>query len=83
MAEVVRGVIRGKTIELTADPGITDGATVEVTIRPVTVRDHDATVAAIQRTAGALAHLPQDDWDSLDTIVGERQGAGRHRGVAE
>jgi hypothetical protein len=83
MAEVVQGVIHGRTIELKADPGIADGATIEVTIRPVAVRDHDAMVAAIQRTAGALTHLPRDDWDALDAIVGERQGAGRHRGVAE
>lgn len=82
MAEAVQGVIHGKTIELKADPGIADGVTVEVMIRPVAVSDHNARVAAIQRTAGALAHLPQDDWDALDAIVGGRQGAGRHRGVA-
>jgi hypothetical protein len=38
MAEVVQGVIRGKTIDLKANPGIAEGATVEVTIRPVAVR---------------------------------------------
>ena len=83
MTEVVQGVIHGRTIELKADPGIADGATVEITIRTVAVRDHDAMVAAIRRTAGTLAHLPQDDWNALEAIVSERQGAGRHRGVAE
>ena len=83
MPEVVQGVIHGKTIELQADPGIADGVSVEVTIRPMPVRDPDARGAAIRRTAGSLAHLPQEDWDVLDSIVRERQGAGRHRGVAE
>lgn len=83
MTEIIQGVIRGKTIELKADPGIADGATVEITIRPLAVRDHGTMVASIRRTAGALAHLPQDDWDALEAIVSERQGAGRHRGVAE
>ena len=83
MPEVVQGVIHGKTIELQADPGIADGVTVEVTIRPMSVIDPDARVAAFRLTAGALAHLPREDWDALDSIVHERQGAGGHRGVAE
>ena len=78
MPEVVQGVIHGKTIELRADPGIADGATVEVTIRPMPVRDPDARVAAILRTAGALAHLPHEDLDALDSIVRERR---RDRGL--
>ena len=35
MAEVVEGVIHGKTIELTVDPGLEDGETVNVVIRRV------------------------------------------------
>ena len=83
MPEVVHGVIHGKTIELQADPGIADGVTVEVTIRPVPAREPDERVAAFRRTAGALAHLPREDWDALDSIVSQRRGAGRHRGVVE
>jgi len=78
MPEVVQGVIHGKTIELQADPGIADGVTVEVTIRPIPVRDPDARVAALRRTAGAPARLPQEDWDALDSIVRERR---RDRGL--
>jgi hypothetical protein len=59
MAEVIQGVIHGKTIALKSDPGIADGATVEVTIRPLP--DNDARVAAILRTAGALANDPEFD----------------------
>jgi hypothetical protein len=83
MPEAVQGVIHGKTIELQADPGIADGSTIEVTIRPMPVPDPDARLAAILRTAGSLAHLPEEDWDALDSIVQERQGAGRRRGVVE
>jgi hypothetical protein len=83
MPEVVQGVIHGKTIELQADPGIADGMAVEITIRALPVGNSDAKVAAIRRTSGSLAHLPQEDWDALDSIVRERQGAGRHRSVAE
>ena len=83
MPDVVQGVIHGKTIELQTDPGIADGLTVEVTIRPMPRPDLDARVAAIRRTAGAIAHLPPEDWEALDSIVRERQPAGRHRGVAE
>ena len=83
MAEVVQGIIHGKTIELQTDPGIADGVTVEITIRPLPSCDSAVKVEAIRRTSGSLAHLPQDDWDTLDSIVRERQGAGRHRAVAE
>ncbi len=83
MPEVIQGVIHGKTIELLADPGIMDGVPVEVTIRPMPVPDPDERAAAILRTAGSLAHLPQEDWDALNSIVHERQGAGHRRGVIE
>lgn len=59
MPEVVQGVIHGKTIELQADPGLADGTTVEVTIRPVS--ESDARVEAILRTAGAMADNPEFD----------------------
>ena len=53
MASTVRGVIRGRTIELINDPGIGDGRGVEVTIR--TVPNRDAQREAILRTAGSMA----------------------------
>ena len=51
MPEVVQGVIHGKTIELLADPGIKDGATIEVTIRPMPARDPDARAVAAEASA--------------------------------
>jgi len=59
MSGVVQGVIHGRTIELKADPGIADGVTVEVTIRPLS--EPDARVAAILRTAGSMADNPEFD----------------------
>ena len=73
MAEVVQGVIHDKTIVLQADPGMEDGATVEVTIRPRP--DVDAQKAAILRTAGALANDPE-----FDAAMKEVE---RYRGSAE
>lgn len=59
MSGVVQGVIHGRTIELRADPGIADGVTVEVTIRPLS--EPDARVGAILRTAGSMADNPEFD----------------------
>lgn len=73
MAEVVQGVIHGKTIELQADPGIADGARVEVTIRPLP--EADARVAAILRTAGALADDPEFD-AAMREVERSRRSAG-------
>jgi hypothetical protein len=81
MADALEGIIHGKTIQLTDDPGLADGQRVEVKVRPV--RSPEGRIAAIQQTAGALAHLPAEDWEALDEIIGERQRSGRHRGVVE
>ena len=50
MSQIVQGVIRGKTIELQADPGMANGATVEVTIRSLPGLDPNA------QARGASAH---------------------------
>jgi len=57
MSSTIRGVIRGKTIELTDDPKIADGQRVEVTIR--TKLDPAAQLEAILRTAGSMADDPE------------------------
>ena len=48
MEETIQGVIHGRTIEWTTEPGITDGVTVEVTIRRLPVRDPDAGASMIR-----------------------------------
>lgn len=77
MSEAIEGVIHGKTIELTSDPGLGDGLRVEVRVRPLPAPDVGA--EAILRTAGALVDLPDEAWDELDQILRDRQGSGRHR----
>ncbi len=71
MSEVMEGVIHGKTIELATDPGLQDGERVEVVIRRA--GQPKACGAGIRATAGALAHLPREDFDDLDEIVRDRQ----------
>jgi hypothetical protein len=60
MTPPLPGVIRGRTIELLADPGLGNGQAVEVTIRP---GPGAAPGEGIARTAGAL----RDDaeWDAI------------------
>ncbi|WP_422928817.1 hypothetical protein [Singulisphaera sp. PoT] len=81
MAETIEGVIHGNTIELRTNPGLADGQRVEVKVR--VIASPEARIDAILKTAGSLAHLPQDAWDDLDQIIREREGAGRHREISE
>jgi hypothetical protein len=71
MTAVVEGVIRGKTIELAVDPGLEDGAQVEVVIRR---KDGSrAWGRGIKSTAGALSEMPPGYFDDLEKIVVDRQ----------
>lgn len=63
--EGIRGVIHGRTIELSGDPGITDGHEVIVTIRPI-ANDYTARIVAIHNTAGCMAGDVE-----FDTIMAE------------
>jgi hypothetical protein len=60
-SKTTRGVIRGKTIELTEDLGITDGQEVEVIVRVHMPRPEWG--QGILRSAGALADDPY--WDGI------------------
>ena len=35
MAKMIRGIVRGKTIELAEDPGVREGESVEVSVRVI------------------------------------------------
>ena len=80
MSNVIEGTIRGKTIELATDTGLADGQAVQVIVKPLPSPEDQR--AAILRTAGALAHMPPEDFAVLDQIVRERQG-WPERGVSE
>jgi hypothetical protein len=71
VSEVLEGVIHGKTIELAIDPGLQDGERVEIVIRRA--GQPKAWGQGITATAGALAHLPPEEFDELDEIVRDRQ----------
>lgn len=61
MIKSIRGIIHGRTIELSEDPGVADGQEVEVQVKvrpPATEWG-----AGILRTAGALADDPH--WDAI------------------
>jgi hypothetical protein len=69
----LRGVIRGKTIELTNDPGLKEGQEVEITLRPMTKAGSWGT--GLQRCAGALA----DSWQPEDDSILEQIQDSRKR----
>jgi hypothetical protein len=71
MAEVVEGVIHGKTIELAVDPGLQDGETVEAVIRRV--KPARTSGERIRAPAGALVRMPPEYLADLEEIVRERQ----------
>ena len=67
---ILRGVIRGRTIELAEDAGLPDGQQVEVVVRaPAKPVDDTSWVA---RTASALADDPEA-FEDLEQILAERK----------
>jgi hypothetical protein len=61
-AKDLHGIVRGKVIELERDPGLRDGETVVVKLRPVLKPGE-----GIQRSAGAWAQ----DGEELDEFLAE------------
>jgi len=59
MSNIVEGVIRGKTIELQADPGFEEGQRISIAFN--SPAHPDARIEAILRTAGAMADDPEFD----------------------
>ena len=71
MAKSLRGIVHGRTIELTEDPGVEDGQQVEITIKAVPPPRPWG--EGILRSAGALADDPE--WDEImEEIYRERKG---------
>lgn len=59
-----QGIIYGKTIELTEDPGFQPGQVVSVELKAATSPPAHVWGEAIKRSAGALADMPE-----LDTLM--------------
>lgn len=72
MAEMIPGVIHGKTIELETDLGIEDGQAVEVLVR--VAGPSGPWGEGIRRSAGAMgAHWTEDDDRILEAIRRDRR----------
>jgi hypothetical protein len=71
----LRGVIHGKTIELSKDPGLQEGQEVEITLRPMTKAE--TLGAGLLRCAGALA----GSWQPEDDAILDEIQEGRNRSV--
>jgi hypothetical protein len=68
--QILHGVIRGRTIELTEDAGLPDGQQVEIVVRAPMKPVVDTSWVA--RTAGVLADDP-DAFEDLEQILAERK----------
>jgi hypothetical protein len=70
--QILHGVIRGRTIELSEDAGLPDGQQVEIVVRAPAKPAVDTSWVA--RTAGALAdHWTEEDDRILKEIYEERK----------
>ena len=73
MVRQIHGVIHGRTIELTEDPGVADGQQVEITIK--TVANSRPWGEGLRRCAGAFA----TDWTEEDDRILEEFHQERRR----
>lgn len=73
MIKSMHGIVHGKTIELSEDPGVADGQEVEVQMKVKPSRKEWGT--GILRTAGALADDPY--WDAIMDQVHQARKAQR------
>ncbi|MEX0710777.1 MAG: hypothetical protein WD278_00420 [Pirellulales bacterium] len=62
---VLRGVLRGKTIELDQEPGLPDGQEVRVVVQPVEASDSLPPGEGLRRAFGAWA----EDAEELDKYL--------------
>lgn len=75
MSHIIQGVIRGNTIELKENPGLSDGEEIDVILRPRRVAPDAIASRPGQRptAAGMLAHLPPQVDRELEKIIRERK----------
>ncbi len=59
MTRTLHGIIHGKTIELLQNPGLEDGYSVEVEIRPLASREQR--IANLRRSADSMVDDPEFD----------------------
>ena len=76
MSEAIEGVIHGKTIDLTTDPGFADGQAVRVIVKPLSTPEQRRD--AILRTAGSMAN--DADFEAAMAQVERDRRSARYRG---
>lgn len=79
--KTVSGVIHGKTIELADDPGMEDGAKVEIMLRPA--KQNCNSGDGLRRFAGALAEYWTDDDDRILADIAEDRRKTQFREILE
>ncbi len=73
-SKTLHGIVNGKTIELSDDPGVPAGQEVEVIVKPVPAKQA-VWGEGLRRCAGALA----DEWTEEDDRILEEIYRERHR----
>lgn len=78
--ETLTGVIRGNSIHLAGKPGLPDGQTVEVTMRPIAAEPAGKLPPGegIRRSAGACAEEAEEldeflEWNRRQRKIGRRE----------
>lgn len=59
----IRGVIRGRTIELDSEPGFAEGEAVDVVVLPIEARRRTESISA--ESAQATDEIDWDEWDAI------------------
>jgi hypothetical protein len=78
---VLKGIVRGRTIELETEPGLPDGLAVSVTVEVVDEAKSQAMFEAFKRAAGAWEN---DDPEGLEQYLEQtRKQRKVHREIPE
>lgn len=72
MSKVIQGVVRGRTIELHGDPGLSEGQVAQVAL--CALPDREARDAAILRIAGSMTDDPEFD-AAMEKVRRDRHAA--------
>ena len=82
MFQTLRGVIHGRTVDLTEDPGLVDGQQVEVTIKTVASPTPWGD-GAKQRSAGAFAGDWTEEDDRIKVEIHQERRRDTRREISE
>jgi hypothetical protein len=81
ISKSVRGVIRGRTIELETESGFAEGEKVDVVVRPIDAKPD--TVAISAKAAQARDEIDWDEWDAIMREIYQARKIERRRSSEE